>query len=278
MTDLKADYTQEDFNNKHEEPRVVCCYIVYNEQKYLWYSLDSIYDFADRIVVIDGSPDGPSTDGTRDIVMEFANKKESKVVYESGVYQNKESQRNAYLKFAPCDEFDWVFVVDGDEVYKPDDLEDLYQCMKIKNIVSIHFHHIHFWREFGVVNTGGAWDNYLYRVNRNIRGRYYRIHNSLADKNGKSLDTYQNRYIAKKCVCYHYGHVVGADKEREKALYYARRGDYKHVGVATEEQCQAYADSFVHNWIHLREPGMIEFEGTHPEKVALAIEQGRLKP
>jgi glycosyltransferase involved in cell wall biosynthesis len=56
---------------------------VYNEERLLPVSLSNISPFVDEIVIIDGGPDGPSTDGTAEVIREFS----QPIVYKTGTFR-----------------------------------------------------------------------------------------------------------------------------------------------------------------------------------------------
>jgi len=103
----------------------------YNSQEYLWYALKSIYDWTDLLVVIDGAfndrmPSRISSDQTTAIVKKFPDF-EKKIRFEVGAGSNQLEQRGKVLKYLKG--FDWLFIVDDDEIYKPEDLKKLRQFL-----------------------------------------------------------------------------------------------------------------------------------------------------
>ena len=73
--------------------------IAYNEEYMIEAAIRSIYGFVSKIIVVDGSPTGPSTDRTAEIVNSIeADSDIKKIKYISGTYPNKEQQRNTYLE------------------------------------------------------------------------------------------------------------------------------------------------------------------------------------
>lgn len=59
---------------------------VYNEELCLPCSLPAVVAVADEVVIIDGGPDGPSTDGTKAIIDQIAGLTPGKIIYLSGTY------------------------------------------------------------------------------------------------------------------------------------------------------------------------------------------------
>jgi len=229
--------------------------IAYNEELLIEASLKSIYNFIDKGVVIDGSPYGPSNDKTSSIIKKFA----PKIEYHSGIFLNKEKQRNEYLKYLKpyIDDDTWEFTVDADEVWKDKDLKIIKNTMEMlpPHITAIHFNHLHFWRDFNHVITGGIWSrNILYRINRLKPNYYYRVHNSLADGKGISLDG--RSVFLNNVFCYHGGHAQTWDKEFYRYYYMARRGDY---GKKTEQEAIEYGKKQANGWLKGGQKGVVKF-------------------
>lgn len=59
---------------------------VYNEDRFLQYSLDVPIKFVDEIIIVDGGPLGVSTDKTTNIIDEFDSKYPNKIQYLSGTF------------------------------------------------------------------------------------------------------------------------------------------------------------------------------------------------
>jgi len=103
----------------------------YNSEEYLQYVLKSIYDFSDLLVIIDGAfnkkmPSELSTDKTDRIVKSFPNPKK-KIRYERGAARNQLEQRGKVFKYLKG--FDWLMIVDDDEIYKSEDLKRIRQFL-----------------------------------------------------------------------------------------------------------------------------------------------------
>lgn len=99
----------------------------YNSEEYLWYVLRSIYDFSDQLVIIDGAfnakmPSLLSTDRTDKVVKSFPDP-QRKIRYERGPARTQLEQRGKVFKYLKG--FDWLMIVDDDEICKPEDLKRL---------------------------------------------------------------------------------------------------------------------------------------------------------
>jgi glycosyltransferase involved in cell wall biosynthesis len=104
--------------------------IVFNGETFLEEVLQSVYDFAYEIIIIEGAdrnarhmarPDGGSTDGTLDILYGFSDP-DRKIKIIRGAWDNKDQQSNRYIEEASGD---YIWQIDDDEVYKPEDLREV---------------------------------------------------------------------------------------------------------------------------------------------------------
>ncbi len=93
--------------------KIVAHTIIKNEQNWIWYSLNSVLDYVDEIMVWDTG----STDSTIDIVKSISSPKIK-------LHQVKDIDPNSFTqarqKMLEATHADWLMVLDGDEVW-PDD-------------------------------------------------------------------------------------------------------------------------------------------------------------
>jgi hypothetical protein len=108
---------------------------VYNSELYLWQVLKSIYGFADRIVIIDGSfkktirPEY-STDKTSQIVEGFDDK-DNKIVYIKTFSESQNEQRSKVFEYTKG--MDWLMIVDDDEILVKKDLKRIRKHLENTN-------------------------------------------------------------------------------------------------------------------------------------------------
>ena len=101
--------------------------IAYNEEWIIRCSLNSIYEYVDEIIVIDGSPWGASTDKTAEIARSIG----PKVRVFSGKFENpndldhEKIQRQAMLDKMEKGKDNWCVLVDADEVWDNENLARL---------------------------------------------------------------------------------------------------------------------------------------------------------
>lgn len=105
--------------------RVAAVYCVYDDERWLAASLESVYDCVEGIFVLVGNRpwNGPVTSnvGTLKIVSEFPDPV-GKIKIIPGNWKTETDQRNDGLKIIHDAGFGWCFVVDADEVYQPEQL------------------------------------------------------------------------------------------------------------------------------------------------------------
>lgn len=228
--------------------KVSACYIVFNEEQFLKHSLESIYDFADEIIIIEGAvkgwwqyanPDGSSTDATVDIIENFPDP-ENKIKLIQGKWRDKKQMQNRFLREATGN---WILRCAGDEIYAPDELQKLKKfasehmdAIEIK-IPFIHFYHNENYRLISNPNT--KWTILHQRFFRNLEGlKYERTHSNVEDKNGVALRNYPfGQYTLPSVHVYHYGYCKPPEEIRRKLLFYCER-DKEHLkaGYKTPEE------------------------------------------
>lgn len=110
---------------------IIACYSIYNEARWLKASIDSIIDYVDKFVFIDGrfyqenechlkrTEKLPySTDGTIKIIEEYQCSILDKFFVLQEIkgmpYSTEVVKRNEYFKYGH--EGDWFFIIDGDEI------------------------------------------------------------------------------------------------------------------------------------------------------------------
>lgn len=115
--------------------KIAAVYCVYNEEEYIAYSIRSVLEFVDRVYVLLGAAPYSAynamargqfrvADETDTIVRVLA-RTSSKIRLITGVWDGERDHRNAGLRRCVEDGMDYYFLVDGDEVYRPDHLAHL---------------------------------------------------------------------------------------------------------------------------------------------------------
>jgi len=115
--------------------KIAAIYCVYNEEEYIEYSIRSIYDFVDHVFVLLGCApycaynarareQFQQPDQTETIVRRLA-ATHPKIQLITGLWDSEQAHRNAGMRLCLGHGDDYYFLVDGDEVYRRDHLEQL---------------------------------------------------------------------------------------------------------------------------------------------------------
>lgn len=110
-----------------KKPLVWVNSLVKNEERWIWYSLNSILPFVDKIIVWDTG----STDKTEKIIKSIKNKK---IEFKQIGVINKNNYGQVRQKMLEQTSSNWVFIVDGDEIWPKKPLIQLIK--EIKNASS----------------------------------------------------------------------------------------------------------------------------------------------
>jgi len=285
-------------NVKDTNMKYACCYIVLNEEDYIKYSLRSVYEFADQIIVIHGSTEfanlvnsnGLSIDDTKKHITEFITHEDpqGKVeYYEVGKVKGKVELRNAYLDKVRND-IDWILVVDGDEVWRSDMLSQLRTITAELKLVHVMFPWWWFWGDFAhihitdesYIKNAKEFEKYLkfYDKDGNVarQGEYHErcfraglgfrhinSHSVVSDQQGRDIYIdafYQSqRIITNSIKFHHYGYIKPKKKLFEKFEYYHKRD--KAIDPTKHE----YWDYLNGNSVDNKTKSIIAFSSTHPD-------------
>lgn len=91
-------------------PRVTVNMIVKNEDQWVWYAIQSVLPYADQILITDTG----STDQTENIVKSISS---PKIIFSKVVAKSPSDVTRARLSQLEHSNTDWVWIVDGDEIY-----------------------------------------------------------------------------------------------------------------------------------------------------------------
>jgi len=277
------------------EGRIVCCMIACSEEEFVAAALESVYQLADRIIVVEGGtrhavaagladPEGRSTDRTVEEIRAFPDPagKIELVRAPGRPWRDKREQREEYARrLRPGD---WMLLLDADEVFTAEGLWRLSALMHEADVVCPGF--FLFWNNLSTLGTG-RWDDFhQVKVIRWREGLSYgRDHNVPTDPRGvhvTALPGVRVRKTAERLYC-HYSWAGKPDEKLRKkcAFYVAQNGP----GAFPPD----YFDRVFLAW--RREPARVErefgthpygggssarFLGEHPEPVRRLVAAGRL--
>lgn len=276
--------------------KVVGCVIACNEEEFLEASVDSIASIADEYIIVVGGnkyavmsdmcyKNGVPKDNTLDIAHELKKKYDVTVIEPPGrPWKDKVEMRNAYAKHLRSD--DWMFVLDADEVYSEDQIEDITNLMQTFDAFVMQYYL--FWNNVNTLGTG-AWEN-DYPQERIVKwrdGYHYRQPNHLfvSSADGTEVRKKVRTFNGGEKMFYHYAYVRPLHKIRQKIDYYIHqlREEWKQKDAILEK----YVDDVFLKWredpaaVKKTHPrggvsGTAYFTGIHPKGVSKLIEEGKL--
>lgn len=288
-------------------PRVTFGMIVLNGEPFLRYNLRALYRFAHEIIVVEGpapaaasivTPDGHSTDGTLDTLREFKQNEDPDdkvtiVTAEDEGYPNgfwpgeKDEMSEAYARRATGD---YLWQVDVDEFYKPEDMRAVIQILvEDADITAMSFKTFSFWGGFDYTVDGwylrrGA--AIYHRLFRWGPGYHYVTHRppTVHDPDGHDLRSLRwiggHELSGRGIALYHYS-LVFPKQVVDKCEYYG------NAAWARRAKAQQWAQNV---FLNLQRPYRVHnvydylswlerFEGEHPpqiEALRADIRSGRL--
>ena len=137
-------------------PRVTFGVIVLNGEPFIRYTLRALYPYAHEIIVVEGATpgarniataDGHSTDSTRNTLLDFKTNEDPdgklQLVTRDGFWSEKDEMSQAYAERATGD---YLWQVDVDEFYQPEDMETVLEMLRADpSISAMSFDTITFW-------------------------------------------------------------------------------------------------------------------------------------
>lgn len=171
--------------------------LVKNEANWLWYSVSSIVDYVERILLWDTG----STDESLEIEKELVKKYPGKIILNYREQKTPEDFTKVRQEMLDATKSDWFVVLDGDEIWFEDSIKKVLNAIndegeKIESIVVPTINLVgdifHFQENSaGRYKFGSRVGNYNLRaVNRNIQGLHSQgVHGvwGWADENGKMI-------------------------------------------------------------------------------------------
>ena len=225
--------------------------IVLNAADTIYLALQSIYDSAEKIIVVEGAveryaaanPDMVdnchSVDDTIEIVKNFPDPfKKIELITAKRLWKNKNEMQNEIAKRV---ETDLYLKVDADEIYTESDVEYMKRNFVLdESIWIMYILKYEFWKNLETIAIGGIWDRPQARMWRWRQDFHHNIDiptgfNFFVDGNNKRVEapSYKSLKMMEK-LCYHLGYVGNTDRINAKINYYATRGIEKNVANVFE--------------------------------------------
>lgn len=283
-----------------ERPRITFGIIVLNGEPFTRYCLRALYPFAHQIIVVEGAcpgakrvatPEGHSIDGTLGVLKRFKAEEDPddkvQIVTRDGFWHEKDEMSQAYAARATGE---YLWQVDIDEFYKPDDIRAI-MAMLIKDptISAVSFEQFQFWGGFSsYVDSwrlrGGM--NTFHRLFRWGPGYVYETHRPPTVLSPDGIDTRKIHWVSgaktaqRGIRLYHYSFVFPKEV-RNKSEYYARTFPVylAHMEHWAERVFLSLRRPFAVDHIMSGPSWLERFVGTHPpliEALRSDIESGRI--
>jgi len=270
-------------------PRISFGIIVLNGEPFTKYCLRALYPFAYEIVVVEGAcqkakcistPDGHSRDGTLRSLYEFKEREDPenklKIITRKGFWSEKDEQSQAYARVVTGD---YLWQVDIDEFYIPEDMEFIAEMLKnIPEISAVSFELITFWGDicyrcnstFPLLNPVEP----IHRIFKFGEGYRYVSHRppTVVDPNGIDLRTKKwvsGALMASKGIRYYHYSLLFPKQVQDKVTYYSNL-PYEQCPLMPEWAKKNYhriSNPFNVFNVHTY-PGWLErYSGKHPPQI-----------
>ncbi|MFC1624887.1 glycosyltransferase [Patescibacteria group bacterium] len=200
--------------------------IVKNEERFIWYAINSVIDFLDELYVWDTG----STDTTCEIVKSIKNRK---IIFEEKgkcTSQRLSELRNEMIEKTKAD---WIFVIDGDEIWHRASIKEIINLIsKYKNTIDAIVSPVkmligdiyHYQSEkagrYEILDRKG---HYNIRAIRNTKGLAIDgvyPNEAYVNKDGTKIQNLsKNKIIFSKNYYFHASHLRRSSKDRKKFKY-----------------------------------------------------------
>lgn len=260
------------------EVKIGVVMICLNEEKFIKASIKAVikHPSIKKVAVVEGAvnlfshaatKNGLSIDNTKRKILELIGEDSSEkvIVDHYGWAKDKSELRNRALTLLGTD-ITHVLVVDADEVWKPEDLDNLVSAMEQnpqKGVFLFPFYH--FWKQKDLIATGGQWDTMMFRCFKYAdKTLHWGLHQlPVINQKGEFITATDGQMVCDNVRVYHYGYLKSKDDVLSKLEYYKKRDTQLKVDP------KIYTD-----W----KPGLqtqpthgggtaVKFEGEHPDEV-----------
>lgn len=121
-------------------PKIVVHLLIKNEERFIWYAINSVLPHVDQIMVWDTG----STDDTLKIVESIKSDKIKLKKLSSVDALSHTATRQKMLDETDKKKFDWLMILDGDEIWPDDTFDQIYLAMENNQTNAIAVHTINF--------------------------------------------------------------------------------------------------------------------------------------
>lgn len=265
--------------------------IVFNGDFVLRECLESVYPFATQILISEGpvrywQDKGYTTsvDKTNDILHGFPDP-EGKITIVHGQFEEKDEECRAYMPYMR-DDIDYIWNLDSDEIYKPEDIEKIIKLLETEHYTSVGVRSCSFYG--GLDHYIGGFelntDNFL-RIFKVYPGSTWKTHRPPTIIAPEGVKTLPQKHLDSDTLwrvhgvqMYHYSYVFPR-QVKEKIAYYRAKVSRNNCHPNYYEEIYkpwVMGDKSVEeSWMGVHEfhPSIrgesftVKFEGEHPEVI-----------
>jgi hypothetical protein len=244
--------------------------IIFNSDFVLKQNLETVYPYAHNILVAEGPVTywqgkgyTTSTDKTNQILKDFPDP-ENKIKVVHGQFAEKHEQANAYMVNFDhnCTEPHYVWNLDADEIFKPQDIETVISLIKAEQYTSVGFKSISFYGGFERYLTGFEEGAEFIRIQKAYPGCKWESHRPPRIKQQGSEKHLDFNALARMGIrMYHYSYVFPR-QVKEKVQYYK--------SAVSQDNCiDNYFEKIYLPWTknaYMRDEIENEYKGVHEFK------------
>ncbi len=238
--------------------------IIFNSDFVLKQNLETVYPFAHQILIAEGPVSywqsqgkTTSTDRTNEIIDNFPDP-DNKIKIVHGQFPEKHEQANAYMKHFD-DESDYIWNLDADEIFKPQDIETVISLLKAEQYTSVGFKSLSFYGGFERVMGGFEENAEFTRIQKAYPGCKWNSHRPpTIEQKGPTKHLDFNRLAKMGIRMYHYSYVFPR-QVKEKVQYYK-------AAVSQDNCIDDYFEKIYLPWVknpHTRHGIEEKYKGVH---------------
>jgi len=204
---------------------------VYNEVEWLRCAINSVIDWCDEMVVVEGAygiaieAGAPprSNDGTLEILEEYKNNAKFTLIHSNERDESPQLQKG--LDILKEKGIDWYLLVDGDEIWQKKDLALIKNSMIRGEKSGIYQYRVHFYNFINSFDT--YYDSVMKRVFKltpgataiGQNGLSWPDHNKIVDMGRNPPQQDHISILPNMCRCFHYTEIKSANRWLLKKSY-----------------------------------------------------------
>lgn len=207
--------------------KIVACMIAFNGMPFFPAAVDAIAPYVDCMLICYGPQQEfmhISPDDTAHIIWNIDHKYKNTQFYTTErMWKSETEQRNAYLQLIRDEipDCDWLWVIDSDEFYLPQDIQFLKTMMKIArdNTTHILYPFMNFYHDFHhyQMNYNGMLKLIRWHPDLEYHEQVPQVLDNIGDRTHNTLwDTPSEYYQNVKC--FHYCHLAYNDYWRKREI------------------------------------------------------------